>query len=340
MPRDIRTAIFKVDLFEPTNNSGYSIDTFYHYSDELTEYPPDVLEQELGTLLTEGHLRQENGKTYYWATKEGKVARQKYFAQIGILSKPLENQQSHALGDLILAVLASNRVAPFSGSNHIPLDALSIYLHEFSDEAIKCAKVELEDAGFIGEDDFLHGRSLYLTGRGLQKYKTDSRFRLDLGGTEGILCLIEAVEKDARFSRLGFDPDLQENLGYRWSEMEACAIGEAYLAAVIMLGSILEGALLAKLRENFQAAMTSSKAPKNKTGTVKFLDDWTLMEYIMVATDLNYAPKSVEKYSHELRDIRNLVHPLKQVNEQIIVDESLYRISREVAETVINALSA
>ncbi|MGB5807348.1 hypothetical protein [Castellaniella sp.] len=340
MPRDIRTAILKVDLFEPTNNSGYSIDAFYHYSDELTEYPPDVLERELGTLLTEGHLRQEDGEKCYWATREGKVARQKYFAQIGILSKALANQQSHAPGDLILAVLASNRVDPFSGSDHIPLDALSIYLHEFSDEALKCAKVELENAGLIREDDLFHRRPLHLTGRGLQRYKTDSRFRLNLGGSEGILRLIEAVEKDPRFSRLGFDTDLQENLEHRWSEMEACATGEAYLAAVIMLGSILEGALLAKLRANIRAAMTSSKAPKDKSGAAKPLDEWTLAEYISVATDLSYIPRSVEKHSHELRDTRNLVHPRKQVNEQIAVDESLYRISREVAETVIDALSA
>ena len=85
--------------------------------------------------------------------------------------------------------------------------------------------------------------------------------------------------------------------------------------------------------------MTSNKAPKDKSGAVKSIDDWNLAEYIIVATDLSYIPKSVEKHSHELRDTRNFVHPRKQVNEKIIVDQYLYRISREVAETVIDALS-
>ena len=58
MQRDIRTSIFKVGLFDPANNSGYSIDSFYHYSDELTEYPPEILERELNALQAEGCLRR------------------------------------------------------------------------------------------------------------------------------------------------------------------------------------------------------------------------------------------------------------------------------------------
>lgn len=340
MSRSIRTALYKVDLFCPTNNSGYSVDTFYHYSDELTEYSPDVLEQELNSLLKDGYLRQDGGESYYWATREGKVACLKHLAQIGILSKPLANQQSYALRDLMLAILASNRVSPFSGSDYISLEALSIYLHEFSGEELKKAKQELEGSGLIREDGLFHGKPIHLTGRGLQIYKTDSRFKLDLGPTEGVLRLVEAPAKDARFDRLGFDKSLQENLERRWFEMEACAIGEAYLASVIMLGSILEGALLAKLKANIKSAMTAQKAPKDKGGSVKPVDDWTLADYITVSTELGFVPKSVEKHSHELRDTRNLVHPRKQVSEQINVDESLYRISREVAEAVINALSS
>ena len=210
MQRDIRTSIFKVDLFDPANNSGYSIDSFYHYSDELTEYPPEILERELNALQAEGCLRRVDGEIYYWATREGKIARQKHFARNGILSKPLANQQSHSLGDLILAVLASNRVDPFSGSDHIPLDALSIYLHEFSEDAVKDTKAELENAGLVREGDWFDNRPLHITGRGLQKYKTDCRFKLNLGVSEGVLRLIEVIENDARFSRLGFDPHLQK----------------------------------------------------------------------------------------------------------------------------------
>lgn len=121
MPRNIRAAIYKVDLFNPTNGSGYSVDTFYHYSDELIEYSPDVLEEELKSLVKEGHLSQEYGELHYWTTREGKVACQKHFAEIGLLSRPLANQKNYALRDLILAILASNRISLFSGSDHISL---------------------------------------------------------------------------------------------------------------------------------------------------------------------------------------------------------------------------
>ncbi|WP_428826767.1 hypothetical protein ACLIKD_00760 [Azonexus sp. IMCC34842] len=338
MPQEIRTLIYKLDLFCPRSNGGYSIDSFYHYSDELTDYSIEKLEVELAAMVSEELLKLQDGK-YFWATTEGKVTRQKYFAQKGILSKPLAEQRAHSLEDLILALVASNRVNVFSGSDLIPLESLPIYLYEFSNEEINTAKNALVSYGFIRDDEFFPRKGIYITGRGLHKYKNDSRIKLNLGSAEGILRLLTPVERDARFSSLGFDLDLQENLERRWLEMEACAFGEAYLAAVIMLGGILEGALLAKLRANIQAAMTSSKAPRDKSGAVKQLDDWTLAEYISVATDLGFVPRSVEKHSHELRDTRNLVHPRKQVNEQIVVDESLYRISKEVAETVIDALS-
>lgn len=338
MARNIRTSIYKLEIFCPVNNGGYSIDAFYHYSDELTDYSVEALEVELAAMVSEGLLRLERD-AYYWATMEGKITRQKYFAKKGILSKPLAEQRSYSAYDLILALVASNRVDFFSGSDHISLEALPIYLNEFPGEEISAAKDALIRDGFIRNDKFTARETVSITGRGLHKYKTDSRIKLNLGSAEGILRLLSPVEKDARFSNLGFDAALQENLEQRWLEMEVCASSEAYLAAVIMLGSILEGALLAKLRANVRVAMTSNKAPRDKSGAVKSIDDWNLAEYIIVATDLSYIPKSVEKHSHELRDTRNFVHPRKQVNEKIIVDQSLYRISREVAETVIDALS-
>jgi len=338
MSRDLRTSIYKLDLLNPASGGGYSIDAFYYYSDELTEYSPEELQAELAAMVSEGLLRQEDGGTY-WASRDGKIARQKHFAQKGILSKPLAEQRSHSLGDLILALVASNRVDPFSGSTNIPVDALQIYLHEFSDEEIKSTNDALVSSGLVSDNEFFPRKSICITGRGLQKYKTDSRIKLKLGIAEGVLRLLTPVERDARFRSFGFDVDLQDNLEQRWMEMEVCAASEAYLAAVIMLGSILEGALLAKLKANIEAPMNSSKAPKDRSSKVKSIDEWTLAECITVATDLGYLPKSVEKHSHELRDTRNLVHPRKQVSERIVVDESLYRISREVAETVIDALS-
>jgi hypothetical protein len=339
MARDLRTLIYKLDLFYPASNTGYGIDAFYFNSDELTEYSCQELQTELETLVSEGLLRKENDR-HYWSTKNGKIGRNKYLGQRGILQKPLVEQQAFPLEDLILAIVASSRVDFCSGFDNVPIDAVAIYLHTYSDEEIKTALEKLTNTELIKTSEYYPKEAVHITGRGLHKYKTETRLKLGLGSTEGICRLLSAPEKDERFSGLGFDTALQENLEKRWNEMRACADNGAYLAACIMLGSILEGALLAKLKANISAAMTCEKAPKDRAGSVKSLNDWTLAEYILVATELRYIPKSVEKHSHELRDTRNLVHPQKQISDCIDVDESLYRISKEVAETVISTLSS
>lgn len=337
MSQDLRASIYQLDYLDPVSNSGYAIDTFYYYSDELAQYPIEQLQVELDAMAAEGLLRQENGKTY-WGTTHGKVSRQKYLAQQKLLSKCLIEQRAHSLENLILAIAASAHVDPFSGDESIALDALPIYLNEFSNESVQAATDALIKEGHLRVNEFHPRKAIQITGKGLQKYRADSRIKLDLGRVEGILRLRTPIKTDARFGKLGLDTELQDNLAQRWIDMEACADSKVYLPAVIMLGSILEGALIAKLRANIKAAMTSNSAPKDKGGTVRSLDDWTLAECISVAVNLNYIPRSVEKHSHELRDTRNLVHPRKQVNERVVVDASLYRISKEVAETVIEAL--
>lgn len=80
--------------------------------------------------------------------------------------------------------------------------------------------------------------------------------------------------------------------------------------------------------------MTSSRAPQDKkTNTVRHITDWTLQ------ADIGLIPSSVEKHVHELRDTRNLVHPYKQIKTGIAADQSLYRISREMGEIIVDALS-
>jgi hypothetical protein len=64
-----------------------------------------------------------------------------------------------------------------------------------------------------------------------------------------------------------------------WEEAVICYKGEANLSTVVMLGSLLEGALLAKCLQNDAAAQAAAHAPKDR-GHVKSYDKWTLYDFI------------------------------------------------------------
>ncbi len=241
--------------------------------------------------------------------------------------------------DLILAIAVSERISQGITSGIFKRKVFCIYLYEFSKTEIEASIIDQINAGYLKIGSFMSGDVIYVTGQGLHYYQREVRQRLGLAQNEGVLEIPSMALIDKRFSLLELDGQLMSNMQQRWLEVETCANIGAYLAAVILLGSVLEGVLSARLQRDIKLAMTSPKAPResNKT-TAKNLKDWSLQDYIAVSADLGFVPRSVEKHIHELRDTRNLVHPNKQISSNIIVDEPLYRISKEVAETIIDAL--
>lgn len=257
----------------------------------------------------------------------------------GLTTVPIAGQKHYELADLILAIVAHDNVEYGEQMSFPTREMISIYLHEFDASAVAEAVDRLIEAGHAGPYEFGLEKGVVIRGEGLQYYQEEVCQRLNLEPDQGILQLTEPIEFDSRFGRLGLEPALVANLQQRWREMEICAAEGAYLAAIILLGSILEGVLLATLHRRITDAMRSPMAPKERSSkTVKMLTDWTLQEYISVSTDIGLVPRSVEKHVHELRDTRNLVHPHKQWTSGIAVDQPLYRISRQVADAVIDEL--
>ncbi len=337
MNKKTREKLLELEIFEPGSTIGYGINTMLLNSTEVAETPLDEIKNELEAMQADGLITHDEG--FYRSTVSGHVANQKYLAHIGALQPPLINQKTYSPEDLILAIVASHNLDPTSGHSITAKYSLKVYLHDFSTEEVDAATEQLINDGLIANNDFYPENSIHITGSGFREYHTNIRQKLGLGREEGILSWVYSELKDERFSKLTFDAKLCENIASRWSEMNVCANSGAYLAAIILLGSILEGLLLAKLQEKIKVAMTATRAPKEgKTGTTKKLNEWSLQDYITVSVDLEHIPRSVEKHLHELRDSRNLVHPNKQIISNIIADESLYRISREVIETVIDAL--
>lgn len=139
------------------------------------------------------------------------------------------------------------------------------------------------------------------------------------------------------FLNLRLEAGLGETLSDRWDETQKCLDGGAYLAATILMGSLLEGILLAVLLEYPKEANTSKAAPKDpKTGKVKRFANWCLSDMINVSHELGWLDLDVKKFSHSLREFRNLIHPYEQRVQKTFPDRDTCGISWLVVQAATN----
>lgn len=338
MPKNIRNLIYELEYLSPTSNTGYSPELFHYYSTKLEMYSTQQLGHELEAMEREGLVRRES-KGIYSGTRKGKITRQKILTQRGVLSASLMQQRYHALEDLMLAIVASAFVDPFSGGQHIPVDAFPIYLHEFPDEDLTTAMESLIQAGLLSTEEMRGRKVATITETGLKKYRNESRKRLNLGPAEGILRLVRPLRADPRFDQLCLGRETQDNLTKRWAEMEACAEAKAYLAALIMLGSVVEGALRAKLQLIGDDVLAEADVPAPGDVSYKPLRDWTIAECVAVMVRLGYLSPGLQPQTSELHDTLNWVAVDRHLRMNIVANAPLYQRSREIADAVIDALT-
>lgn len=120
------------------------------------------------------------------------------------------------------------------------------------------------------------------------------------------------IDTPPDFRRLVQDDSLAEILYLRWEEAQRCARAAAYLSAVVMMGSILEGVLLHKVEQDPKTANQASSSPKDRSGKPKPIHEWGLSSLIDVAHEVGWLQGDVKRFSHALRDSRNVVHPYVQ----------------------------
>ena len=139
------------------------------------------------------------------------------------------------------------------------------------------------------------------------------------------------------FSRLtGSIPGLKEELECRWREVQRCIHVEAFTSAIIMMGSVLEGLLLARAQLSVSQAYQSSRAPRDKkTGKSPAIQDWTLSALIDVATEIGWIKTDRGKFSHALRESRNVVHPWQAVMSRANFDEATCKTSWHVLDSSV-----
>ncbi len=115
------------------------------------------------------------------------------------------------------------------------------------------------------------------------------------------------------FHRMVSDQALADILKFRWEEAQRCMDNGAHLASVVMMGSVLEGVLLHKVETNTATACRAAVAPRNrKTGKTRPIHEWGLSVLVDVAHEVGWLQGDVKRFSHALRQSRNIVHPYVQ----------------------------
>ncbi len=134
-------------------------------------------------------------------------------------------------------------------------------------------------------------------------------------------------------------PDLEGVIQARWLEAQMCQHAKAYLAAVIMMGSILEALLLARVSRSPMEANKSPASPKDRnSGKVLAFHDWTLNDLIDVAVEQGWLKSDRGKFSHALRQSRNVVHPYQQAMGKTGFDENTCKVCWQVLNASVEDL--
>jgi len=108
-----------------------------------------------------------------------------------------------------------------------------------------------------------------------------------------------------------------------YSQTQRAASVDSYLGVVVGCGSIAEGMLTWALLCSPEKALGSSKAPKDRQGTVVPIERWSLPWLIDVATDLQLLGNTARQASWALKDFRNFIHPYNLLRQSARPDQAL-----------------
>jgi hypothetical protein len=144
---------------------------------------------------------------------------------------------------------------------------------------------------------------------------------------------------DISVSKVSVDSSLIPILEGRLAEANQCLQSNSPLAVIFLCGSILEGLLLGVALQKPREFNQAPNSPKDETGKVKPFQNWTLSQFIDVACELGLLRLDVKKFSHEMRDFRNYIHPYQQMASKFNPDKHTAEICLQVLKAAIACLS-
>lgn len=144
------------------------------------------------------------------------------------------------------------------------------------------------------------------------------------------------------FSPLAGNQEMRDILTRRWHECCKCVKAEAHLAAVVMMGGLLEALFVARANKlpDKNPLIKAALAPKDKA-TSKTLNyqDWMLDSYIKVGRELKWITESAKDVADVLKEYRNYVHPEKERRHGIVLalnDSSMFwQVTKALARQLL-----
>lgn len=124
------------------------------------------------------------------------------------------------------------------------------------------------------------------------------------------------------FSPLAGNQQMRDILTRRWDECAKCVDAEAHLAAIVMMGGLLEALFVARANKmpDKTPLVTAKSAPKDKTGKTIDYQKWMLDSYIQVGFELKWITESAKDVADKLKEYRNFIHPAKELRYGVTLD--------------------
>jgi hypothetical protein len=141
------------------------------------------------------------------------------------------------------------------------------------------------------------------------------------------------------------DAEMRAILERRWIECTKCVGVKAHLAAIVMMGGLLEALFVARANQLTDKAVLF-RAPSvpidASTKKALSLDKWMLDSYLKVGHEVGWITKSARDLAKVLGEFRNYVHPAKEHRHRISLDEQdsaiLWDVTKNLVAQLLNSV--
>lgn len=143
------------------------------------------------------------------------------------------------------------------------------------------------------------------------------------------------------FSPLAGNEEIRGILTRRWHECCKCVNADAHLAAIVMMGGLLEALFVARANKlsDKSPLVNAAAAPKDKvTGKTLNYQDWMLDSYTKVALELGWITGSARNVADILKEYRNYVHPEKERRHGVVLDLNDSEMFWSVTKSLVRQL--
>jgi hypothetical protein len=148
------------------------------------------------------------------------------------------------------------------------------------------------------------------------------------------------------FSPLAGNQEMRDILTRRWHECCKCVNADAHLAAIVMMGGLLEALFVARANKMpvKDTLINASSAPKDKTtGKTLNYQEWMLDSYIKVAYELHWITESAKDIADVLKEYRNYIHPEKERRHGVVLafnDSSmLWQVTKAIVRQLLMSVT-